>query len=166
MDHSPWKKRICFWSLIASLGVSFACLAYPVYVIRPFRHQGPRELLLALAVIRVRQPIVLVCAVLALAALAWYWHLQSQRWRRIVAVTGALFVCTFAVLSHVNLYELMFHPAGHPEFAAAQQVKLDADEMVIAVKLGEDARAYPIRSISYHHVINDVLGHEPIVATY
>jgi hypothetical protein len=60
----------------------------------------------------------------------------------------------------------MFHPLDHPAFAAASEVKLDKDEKVIAVKLGSEARAYPIRGMSYHHVINDVLNNEPIVATY
>ncbi len=32
--------------------------------------------------------------------------------------------------------------------------------------LGDKARAYPIRSISYHHVVNDRLGGVPIAATY
>jgi hypothetical protein len=32
--------------------------------------------------------------------------------------------------------------------------------------LGSAARAYPIRGMSYHHVINDELNHVPIVATY
>jgi len=45
-------------------------------------------------------------------------------------------------------------------------VKLDDDEKVIVVKIGDAARAYPIRSISYHHVVNDVVGQEAIVATY
>jgi hypothetical protein len=37
---------------------------------------------------------------------------------------------------------------------------------VIAVRIGGEARAYPIRSMSYHHVFNDVLGPDAIVATY
>ena len=166
MENSPWKRRICSWSLIVSLAVSLACLAYPHFVIRPSRHQGPRELLVALTLIRDRSPIEVICAVFALAALAWYWQLQPQRSRRVLAAVEAFIVCAVLVLSHVNIFELMFHPDGHPVFIGAQQVKLDSDEMVIAVKLGEEARAYPIRSIAYHHVINDVVGHEPIVATY
>ena len=38
--------------------------------------------------------------------------------------------------------------------------------MVIAVKVNGSARAYPIRSMSYHHIYNDVVLGEPIVATY
>ena len=38
--------------------------------------------------------------------------------------------------------------------------------MVLAVSVGRDARAYPIRNISYHHVVDDVVGGSAIVVTY
>jgi hypothetical protein len=154
------------WFLIPFVLVSFAALIYPIYVIRPFRHQGPRELAAALKVIQIRPPIELLCALCALAGLAWYWRVQPRRSRRNSAAAGAFFVCTFAVLSRVNIYELMFHPDTHPLFVPIQQATVDPDDMVLAVKLGGMARAYPIRSMGYHHVINDVVGQEPIVATY
>jgi hypothetical protein len=71
-----------------------------------------------------------------------------------------------AFLARVNVYEIMFHPIGHPSFAAAADVKLDKDEKVIAVKIGTVARAYPIRGLSYHHIANDVVDKTAIVATY
>jgi hypothetical protein len=71
-----------------------------------------------------------------------------------------------AFLARVNIYELMFHPLIHPSFTAARDVKLDGAEKVIAVRIGGEARAYPIRGMSYHHVVNDVLGGIAIVATY
>jgi len=159
------------WFLAPFLLVSFAALAYPIYVIRPFRHQGPRELAAALAILQIRPPIELACALCALGGLLWYWRAYPRREDRTVAAAGAFLVCAFAVLSKVNIYELMFHPDAHPLFASIQQVKLDPDDKVLAVKLGGSARAYPIRSIAYHHIINDVVGHDvmsqvPIVATY
>lgn len=74
-------------------------------------------------------------------------------------------VCVLAVLARVNVYELMFHAIGRPSFAAISQVKLDPDEKVNAVRVGGQARPYPIRSISYHHVVNDVVDKRAIVAT-
>jgi hypothetical protein len=43
---------------------------------------------------------------------------------------------------------------------------LAAAEPVIAISVDGVARAYPIRIISYHHIINDTLAGEPVVATY
>jgi hypothetical protein len=81
-------------------------------------------------------------------------------------VAAAVAVLGFGGLSRVNVYELMFHPVGQPEFVAASATKLDGAEKVLAIRVGEEARAYPIRSISYHHIVNDRLGGVPIAATY
>jgi hypothetical protein len=81
-------------------------------------------------------------------------------------VLSVIAVAAIAVLTRVNIYEIMFKPFDQPSFSNADQVKLDGDEKVIAVNLGHEPRAYPIRVISYHHVINDSVGGIPIVATY
>jgi hypothetical protein len=81
-------------------------------------------------------------------------------------VAGAGVSVALAVLVHVNVYELMFHPLLRPSFTAAGKVKLDGAEKVVAVRIGQEARAYPIRGMSYHHVVNDVLGGTALVATY
>jgi Protein of unknown function (DUF3179) len=152
--------------LVVCLIFSLFCVVYPVYVIRPFRAQGARELAMALLVMRFRLAVTVASAVAALAALIAYWRAQPGTWRRALATVGAVLVCGLAALARVNIYELMFHPDERPAFRTAAQVKLDNDEKVIAVKIGGIARAYPIRNISYHHVINDVLDKTAIVATY
>jgi len=152
--------------MLACFGVALFCLVYPVYVIRPFRHQGVRELAAALIVIRFRPFVTGVCVLVAIAAAVRHWQLQPRRWRRAGVIAGTLGVFVFTVLSRVNIYELMFHPLGAPTFATATDVKLDKDEKVIAIAVNGAARAYPIRSISYHHIVNDVVGGVPIVATY
>ena len=167
MTSEPQRtRRISIVVLLACLALSLICVVYPIYVIRPFRAQGARELAIALVVMRFRSAATLISGVAVLVALALYWRAQPRRWRRAFATAGAAFVCALAALARVNVYELMFHPDDRPSFAAASRTKLDKDEKVIAVKIGGAARAYPIRNISYHHVINDVLGKVAIVATY
>jgi amino acid transporter len=152
--------------LSGCLALSLICVVYPFYVIWPFRAQGARELAIALVVMQFRSAATLVSVAAAVAALIFYWRAQPRRWRRALATAGAVFVCVLAALARVNIYELMFHPDDRPSFAAASGTKLDKDEKVIAVKIGGTARAYPIRNISYHHVINDVVDKVAIVATY
>jgi len=152
--------------LLACLAVSLVCVVYPIYVIRPFRAQGARELALALVVMRHRLLITVISALVALGAGVGYWRAQTQQWRRVLAAVGASFVCFLAVLARVNVYELMFHPVRHPAFAAASEVKIDKDDKLIVVKIGGAARAYPIRTMGYHHVVNDVVGGTALVATY
>jgi hypothetical protein len=38
--------------------------------------------------------------------------------------------------------------------------------MILAVAIGPDARAYPIREMAYHHLVNDEVAGVPIVPTY
>ena len=160
------RRRRAVAVLLTCLALSLICVVYPLYVIRPFRAQGARELAAALVVQRFRIAANLISCAAALTALVFYWRAQPRRWRRVLPTAGAAFVCVLAALARVNIYELMFHPNARPAFAAASRTQLDKDEKVIAIKIGGAARAYPIRNISYHHVINDVLDKVAIVATY
>jgi uncharacterized BrkB/YihY/UPF0761 family membrane protein len=164
--RSTRTRRIFTLLLLVCLAVSLICVVYPLYVIRPFRAQGARELAAALMIERFEATITLVSMVAALAALLWYWPSEPRTRRRALAAVGAGFVCVLAALARVNVYELRFHAIDHASYAAASRVKLDKDEQVLAVKIGASTRAYPIRSLSYHHMVNDVMDTVAIVATY
>ncbi len=159
-------KRALSATLLVCLAISLFCLVYPVYVIRPFRHQGVRELAVALAVLQARFAVNLACSALAVFSACWIWRTEVKRWRRVLAAVAAIAVCGFTALSRINIYELMFHPVEQLVFVPQDRVKLDPGEMVIAVNVNGSARAYPIRSMSYHHVVNDVVAGRPITATY
>ena len=160
------EKRKYLISIAAVFGIALFFLAYPLYVIRPFRHQDPRELAVALVILRLRPGIEMVCAVSALLAGYLYWRSQPKILRKLGVMFAVALVCLFAGLSRINTFEIMFHPMGRPSFASVNDTKLDGAEMVIAVHVGGEARAYPIRSVSYHHIVNDVVGGVPVVATY
>ena len=164
--NSSARRAPAIVALIISLVVSGVFLGYPLDVIRPFRHQGARELAAALAMIQVRTWVELACVACSLAALYGYWPQEPRRSRRLWAAAGAFLVCVFAVGSRINIFELMFHPDTHPAFAPISETHLDSGDMVMAIKLGAASRAYPIREMGYHHVINDWLDGKPIVATY
>jgi amino acid transporter len=166
IDDQQRTRRASVTILLCCLALSLICVVYPIYVIRPFRAQGARELAAALVVMRFRSAALLISVAAALAALVLYWRSQPRRWRRVLPTLGAAFVCVLAALARVNIYELMFHPDDRPSFAGASATKLDKDEKVIAVNIHGAARAYPIRNISYHHVINDMIDRVAIVATY
>jgi Protein of unknown function (DUF3179) len=153
--------------MLACLAVSLVLVAYPLYVIQPFRAQGARELMLALAVSRLRPVLTVISALAAVAAAIAYWRGQASMRGRVMVAAGAVLVCVLAVLARVNVYEgLMFHAVDHPEFTAVKDAQLDADDKLIVIKIGGAARAYPIREMGYHHVVNDVVGGTALVATY
>jgi hypothetical protein len=160
------RNRRLLLALAVCLLLSFLVLVYPIYVIRPFRYQGPRELAVALAIMRFRPLLQALFSALALGLLVFVWRGVRRVWLRAGAVACTLLVLACGILSRVNVYEIMFHPLDRPSFSPAAKAKLGADEQVIAVRVGQAARAYPIRGLSYHHIVNDVLAGLPIVATY
>jgi hypothetical protein len=159
------RRRFLLILLVCAL-VSLACVVYPIYVIRPFRAQGPTELAAALVVSRFRAVVTMLSALAAFAGLVAYWRAQPRKLLRFFTTLAVAFVCLLAYLARVNVYELMFHPVGRPSFIAAQQAKIDPDDKVIAISISGEAHAYPIRTMGYHHIVNDVVGSRAIVATY
>lgn len=161
---SLWRNPSILLSVCFVL--SLLLLAYPLYVIRPFRHQGAAELSVALQMLRIRPPAAVALALSAVLLAFLAWKRMSRLLRRLGVVLLATLTVLSGALSFVNVYELMFHPLRRPTFKDASTTRLNEAEQVIAVKLARTARAYPIRIISYHHIVNDVLAGFPIVATY
>jgi hypothetical protein len=137
----------------------------PAFIIRPFAHQAPRALLLAMT-LRQRAPLGTLIAGLACLFFAIaLWRNASRGRKSLIALIGVVVIFS-AVMSRLNYFEWMFHPISAAQFQAQSESKLDPIEMVMAVNSGSDARAYPISQMAYHHVLNDVVGGLPIAVTY
>jgi hypothetical protein len=55
---------------------------------------------------------------------------------------------------------------NHPRFVSPRDVQLRADEPVIALDLGSAHRAYPVRIVERHEVVNDVVAGHPVLVTF
>lgn len=54
-----------------------------------------------------------------------------------------------------------------PRFVQPDQAAfLDPSDQVFGVRIGKKARAYPIKILSWHEVVNDTLNGVPIVVTF
>lgn len=166
MSRDNGTARLLLSTATALALLSLACSIFPRYVIRPFRHQGAGELSAALFVNQVGPVVSALCAVLCVA-LTVRFRKRLRSWpSRIAALVTIVLAVIGGFLTHVNVYEKMFHPVDAPAFDTAQHAKVDGDDMVITVNVRGNARAYPIREMAYHHIVNDVVAGEPIAATY
>jgi hypothetical protein len=163
----PFSFRNAFSLLIflASALTAIGLFFIPAFVIRPFHHQTAAALTLAMD-LRQRAPrgtltAALICLVFALIL----WR-ASNLWRKIVLSAMLLLVAFSAVMSRLNYFEWMFHPVDSAKFDAEAASKLDKGEMILAVRFGGDARAYPISEMAYHHILNDVVDGVPVAVTY
>jgi hypothetical protein len=96
--------------------------------------------------------------------------------------TGTLLVAAFLVLSGFKLDNAIVPQeeilAGgppkdgipailEPKFISAAKVDfLSPGDQVIGIELGGQARAYPIRILNLHEVVNDTVNGIPIVVTF
>jgi Mn2+/Fe2+ NRAMP family transporter len=141
------------------------CFFVPAFIIQPFRHQTPAGLALAMA-LRQRSPwVTLAAACVCVVFIVAVWS-GIRVWKKIVLVLVMVPVVFSAVMARINYFEWMFHPVDSAQFESASATKLDRAEMILAVRIGAEARAYPIREMAYHHVLNDVVAGVPIAATY
>jgi hypothetical protein len=137
----------------------------PAIIIRPFAYQAPTALALAMA-IRSAAPLwtaLTAFFTVILAALLWK---RIRLWAKIVIAFAALLACGSAVMARIDYFEWMFHPVPSVGFESSASSKLDSSQMVMAVHVNADARAYPIRAMAYHHIVNDMVGPVPIAVTY
>jgi Protein of unknown function (DUF3179) len=154
--------QILYW--VVAL-VTCALFLVPAFIIRPFAFQSPRGLMAAIS-IKQWAPLgaaigFAICAVLFLML----WP-KMRRWNGILVGASLLLVAACSAMTRVNYFEWMFHPVQRPGFEAANQTKLDSGEMVLTLNFNGDARAYPVREMAYHHIVNDVVGGVPVAATY
>jgi len=164
--HAVKSKTASFLglSLLCTI-ISAACDAIPMFVIRPFRPQGAQELAIALTVRHAGPWLAGLCAAIVLLVTLRLWK-TARMGIRITLTCLFLLTLACAAFTHVNIFEKMFHPYDSPAFESAADAKVESDDKVLAVKVGEDARAYPIRTMGYHHIVNDTVGDKPIAVTY
>jgi uncharacterized protein DUF3179 len=164
--QSPSDRHGFLWfAFAASAVVAIGLFFVPAFIIRPFTHQTPTGLALAMA-LRQRAPWGTLAAALLCLILAPVLWSAARRWRKIVLALVMVLVAFAAVMSRLNYFEWMFHPVPSAQFESASASKLDKGEMILAVHFGADARAYPIREMAYHHVLNDVVNGVPVAVTY
>jgi hypothetical protein len=174
-------RRGYLWVLfLVSALAAIALFFIPAIIIQPFKHQTPFGLATAIA-LRHRAPwgtLVAALVALAFAVALWRspnegvrgstipWWRTSSLWRRVALCVVMVPVVFSTVMARLNYFEWMFHPVDSARFETEAESKLDKSEMILAVRFGSDARAYPILQMAYHHVLNDVVNGVPIAVTY
>jgi Protein of unknown function (DUF3179) len=165
MPSSSERRGTLWFLFFLSAMVGIGMFFIPAFIIRPFRHQGASELAVAMALRQCAPWATLAAALVCVLFALILWNAVS-RWRKAVLALVMVLVAFSAVMSRLNYFEWMFHPVPSAQFESASASKLGKDEMILAVRFGSDSRAYPIREMAYHHVLNDVVEGIPVAVTY
>jgi uncharacterized BrkB/YihY/UPF0761 family membrane protein len=167
-NNRPFLSRKSAWiSLLLIALVSLVIVVLPVWIIQPFRPQSERGLEVSYA-LRRWSPIVTIIALLAgMFLVFWLWRRSRRWWLRAILLIVLMPLLASTWFARQNHFEWMFNPLANAAYAKANEAGFMADsDIVIAVESNGEAAAYPVRLMAYHHLVQDVVGGTPLVATY
>jgi Protein of unknown function (DUF3179) len=161
-------RRLLWPLLLIAVAAAATVVLVPTLTIHPFRPQTTRGVELSYALKRAAPVVTAIALAMVLASAVMLWGGARRWWRRgviviLVAVTGL--VTWFARQNH---FEWMFNALPKAEYVGvpeAREFLVDA-EVVMGIDVNGTALAYPVRQLAYHHLVNDVVGGTPLVATY
>jgi uncharacterized protein DUF3179 len=160
-------KRRAAILIPAALAALVALVVVPLAIDQPFGAQTPLVMALAFAMRRWSPVIAPAAAALVLVLGVSLWR-QTRRVVAKAALAAAVAVSLAVVwFARQNPFEWMFNPLPRARYVPARDASFVADsDLVLAVTLDNDASAYPIRQLAYHHLVNDRIGGTPAVVTY
>jgi hypothetical protein len=154
-------------SLFLLVAATLAVALAPALLIQPFSRQTRRDLAVAFFLKRQGAWAGPLLAILALLVAVRLWRGARGWWRRPALILAVLLAVLPAWFVRQNHFEWMFHPVARASFAEATEPGLAEDsDMVLAVEIGGEAVAYPVRQLAYHHLVQDTAGGVPLIATY
>ena len=166
---SEWTnaRRKLVWLIVFVLVVAVVTMVLtPVFLIAPFKAQTPRTMEISYLVRRWSPLVTLFGSIVIVILMLGLWF-SSRWWNRAFMVILVVPTLGATWLARQNHFEWMFNPLPNPAYAKAAEASFVNDsDRVLAVTIGGESVAYPIRLMGYHHLVGDTVGGTPIVATY
>jgi len=90
------------------------------------------------------------------------------KWRRKWLLFFPLAILAIVIyMANFNMAaDAMFRQPGRLLLVGAAENKVDSNRLVIGVSINNEAKAYPIRFLGYHHHVQDTVGGQPVLVTY
>ncbi len=98
------------------------------------------------------------------------WQIITQparkRYRYIAGVMLLLYGGVLYMVNGTMMADRMFRQPIHKRVVSLSQNKIPLNKLVLGFTSGEQATAYPIQLIGYHHQVRDTVGNQPVMVTY
>jgi hypothetical protein len=160
-------RRKLVWLIFFVLVIAvIAIVLTPVFKIMPFKAQTPRTMEISYVMRRWSPLLTIVGSVVILTLVIALW-LRGRWWSRIVLLLLLVPTLGATWLARQNHFEWMFNPLPNPAYVKSTEAAFVNDtDRVMAVTIGNESVAYPIRIMAYHHLVADNVGGTPLVTTY
>jgi Protein of unknown function (DUF3179) len=165
---SAFPNRKHLWLIVfATLAIAFAVVFIPVWIIQPFKPQTTRGVEVSYMLRRFSPWITLVALMFGFLLLVKLWMASRRWWEKALLVIILIPLLASTWFARQNHFEWMFNPLANAAYAKIHDAGfVGADDVVLAIEINGEAAAYPVRLLAYHHLVEDVVGGTPIVATY
>ncbi len=163
---SNTARRWLWLATITTTIVAVVIIAIPTFTIMPFKAQSAAGVEWSYR-LRSWAPWVTALAAIVFVALCLKLWRGARWYGRAMMFVLLVPLATVTWFARQNHFEWMFNPLPNAAYASISDTKSVADnEMVMTVALNNQVAAYPVRQMAYHHIVNDVVGGQPITATY
>lgn len=92
---------------------------------------------------------------------------HGKVWKKVVVLLVLVFYGIVVYAFNFRfLADKMFYQLKEKLFATSQADTTAKTKLVIGVNINNEAKAYPIEIIGYHHQVRDTVGGQPVMVTY
>ena len=162
-----FKFTLAWLILLSIVLIVLAMVIIPVWLIQPFAPQTERDVTISFALKSWSPLLSLIGAISAVGVAILLWRNSRRWWSKAFLIVPLFIVFICAWFARQNHFEWMFNPLAGSSFAKTSETDFVADDdMILAVEIGGESAAYPVRQLAYHHLVEDTVGGVPITATY
>jgi hypothetical protein len=145
----------------------FATEILRVYFIMPFPGSQQHDTVgLAWWIDHYRLVLRFLGLVLIISPLIRFWWRGRVLGRIMLSLLIVFYGTIFYFFNYRFEADKMFYQPSTVKFANSVDNKIAANKLVIGVVVGNEAKAYPIQLIGYHHQVRDTFGSTPVMITY
>jgi Protein of unknown function (DUF3179) len=140
---------------------------FRVYLIMPFPgSQQADTVRLAWSIDHYRLPLRLLGLLLVIFPLIRFWRHGRIAGKIALSALILFYGVIFYFFNFRFEADKMFYQPTTKVFENAAGNKIPLDKLVIGVVINNEAKAYPIQVIGYHHQVRDTVGNTPVMITY
>jgi hypothetical protein len=161
------KRPAAIFLFVVGCLLLFTTEILRVYFIMPFPGSQQHDTVgLAWWIDHYRLVLRFLGLVLIISPLIRFWRHGRVLGRIMLSLLIMFYGTIFYFFNYRFEADKMFYQPSTVKFADAADNKIAANKLVIGVVVGNEAKAYPIQLIGYHHQVRDTFGSTPVMITY
>ncbi len=155
------------WLLILGMLVLFTAEILRVYFIMPFPGSQKADTINIAWFLHKNIFYIRIAALLLIVLSLFSAFSKWRKWKKAVFIfLMALYAFVFYMVNFKFLADKMFYQPKNKNMLGINNNKVPAEKLIIGVVINNEARAYPLEIIGYHHQVQDTVGGEPVMITY